>query len=216
MAENEVKEAKEAKGASAPAAQAREPQKGKKPQRKEEKAVASIVRLAGRDIDGSLGVERALSHVKGIGQNMAHSLSFAIEGKFGITKNTPVSTLSEEQIEKIETVIKNPLNYGIPLYSLNRRKDPETGKDVHVVSNDLLFSTRQDINRDQTIKSWRGFRHQYGQKVRGQHTRSTGRTGTTVGVMKKAAVAAGAAPAAGAAKPAAAPGPAAAPKAEKK
>ena len=31
----------------------------------------------------------------------------------------------------------------------------------------------------------RGFRHQYGQKVRGQKTRSTGRTGSTVGVVKK-------------------------------
>ncbi|MGD0511191.1 MAG: 30S ribosomal protein S13, partial [Candidatus Micrarchaeaceae archaeon] len=34
-------------------------------------------------------------------------------------------------------------------------------------------------------KTWRGFRHQYGQKVRGQSTRSTGRTGITVGVTKK-------------------------------
>ena len=68
----------------------------------------------------------------------------------------------------------------------------ETGKNIHVVSNDLIFNTRQDVSRDIANGLWRGFRHQYGQKVRGQHTRSTGRTGATVGVTKsKAAAAAG-------------------------
>ena len=68
----------------------------------------------------------------------------------------------------------------------------ETGKNIHIVSNDLIFNTRQDVSRDVANGTWRGFRHQYGQKVRGQHTRSTGRTGATVGVTKsKAAAAAG-------------------------
>jgi hypothetical protein len=31
-----------------------------------------------------------------------------------------------------------------------------------------------------------GWRHSIGQKVRGQHNRTTGRSGMTVGVMKKA------------------------------
>lgn len=51
----------------------------------------------------------------------------------------------------------------------------------------MTFAVRQDINRDISIRTWRGYRHQHGQKVRGQHTRSSGRTGATVGVMKKAA-----------------------------
>ena len=41
------------------------------------------------------------------------------------------------------------------------------------------------IERDKTTYTWRGFRHTYGQKVRGQRTRSTGRTGMTVGVLRK-------------------------------
>jgi small subunit ribosomal protein S13 len=45
--------------------------------------------------------------------------------------------------------------------------------------------TRQDIEDMIKQQTYVGFRHQYGQKVRGQRTRSTGRTGATVGVTKK-------------------------------
>ncbi len=155
---------------------------------------ASIVRVAGKDMDGSLPIARALSKVKGIGHNMAQALSLTAERKLGIVATTSIGTLSEDQVAQLEGLIKDPLPSGIPWYLLNRNKDMETGKNIHIVSNDLIFNTRQDVSRDVTNGTWRGFRHQYGQKVRGQHTRSTGRTGATVGVTKsKAAPATGAA-----------------------
>lgn len=118
---------------------------------------------------------------------MSHAITYSIETKLGIDKNLKIGELSEKQINDIEEVIKNPGAYGIPLYMFNKRKEFETGKDVHYIGNDLTFSTRQDIGREVNLRTWKGFRHQYGQKVRGQRTRSTGRTGATVGVMKKAA-----------------------------
>jgi small subunit ribosomal protein S13 len=42
-----------------------------------------------------------------------------------------------------------------------------------------------DVNRMRKMRSYRGIRHETGQKVRGQRTKSTGRTGTTVGVKRK-------------------------------
>ncbi|NLE05551.1 MAG: 30S ribosomal protein S13, partial [Crenarchaeota archaeon] len=36
------------------------------------------------------------------------------------------------------------------------------------------------------IRSWRGYRHAYGLKVRGQRTKTTGRAGKSLGVKKKA------------------------------
>ncbi len=155
---------------------------------KDSKEAQSIVRLAGRDINGSMPVKRALSHVKGIGSNLANALSYTIEKELKISGDTKISELSEEQFEKVEEVIKNPAGYGVPLYMLNQRKDFDTGKDIHVIGNDLAFSVRQNVNREVALRSWRGLRHQYGQKVRGQHTRSTGRTGATVGVSKKSAM----------------------------
>ena len=152
---------------------------------------ASIVRVAGKDVDGSLNMERALSKVKGIGMNLSHSLALTMESKLGISRTTEIGSLSDAQIAEVEKVIKDPVSFGIPSYLINHNKDMETGRRVHNVSSDLIFNTRQDINRDVASKTWRGFRHQYGQKVRGQSTRSTGRTGVTVGVTKKAIAAGG-------------------------
>jgi small subunit ribosomal protein S13 len=146
---------------------------------------SSIVRIAGKDVDGSLNIERALAMVKGIGANFSHSLTLTIEAKLGIVKTTEIGSLNETQIQDVEKVIKDPVSYGIPTYLINRNKDAETGKNLHSVSGDLIFNTRQDIGRLISNKAWRGYRHQYGQKVRGQRTRSTGRTGVTVGVTKK-------------------------------
>jgi small subunit ribosomal protein S13 len=44
------------------------------------------------------------------------------------------------------------------------------------------MSRRQDINRMKMVDSYRGVRHKRGQKVRGQRTKSTGRTEGTIGV----------------------------------
>ncbi|MGC8537722.1 MAG: 30S ribosomal protein S13 [Candidatus Micrarchaeia archaeon] len=159
-----------------------------KAQNKEEKKVQSIIRIAGRDIDGSLPIYRALFKIKGIGLNMANALTYSIGKKLSIPANAKLGELSEKQIEDIEEVIKKPAEYSVPRYMLNKRKDFDTGADVHYVGNDLTFSIRQDVNREVNLRTWKGYRHQYGQKVRGQHTRSTGRTGATMGVVKKSAL----------------------------
>lgn len=160
---------------------------GKKPQ---SSGAASIVRVAGKDMDGSLDMPRALANVRGIGHNMSRALAIVIESELKIPISTNIGSLSEEQVAQVEKIITNPSASGIPNYMLNRNKDMETGKNMHVVSNDLTFNVRQDVSRDVSNGNWRGFRHQYGQKVRGQHTRSTGRTGATIGVTKKAVAAA--------------------------
>ncbi len=199
-AKKEEPQQKEKKGHQE--AKKEEKKEEKRPQKKDERT--SIVRLSGKDVNGSLNLERAIDQVKGVGPSLSHSLVFAIETRLNIPKSSNLGSLSEEQIEKIEGLLKSPGDFGIPKFLLNRQKDMETGKDLHLVSNDLAFATRQDVSRDMSLRTWRGHRHQYGQKVRGQRTRSTGRTGTTVGVIKKAE-AAKMAPATGGAAAAGAP-----------
>jgi small subunit ribosomal protein S13 len=75
----------------------------------------------------------------------------------------------------------------LPAWLLNRRKNLETGKDMHLISADLVLRTKMDIEQMKEIKSWRGYRHAYGLKVRGQRTRTTGRKGKALGVKKKEA-----------------------------
>ena len=60
----------------------------------------------------------------------------------------------------------------------------DTGTDVHLITSDLDFTKSNDIDREKSIMSWRGYRHMFGLRVRGQRTRNTGRTATAVGVKK--------------------------------
>ncbi|MEM2618451.1 MAG: 30S ribosomal protein S13, partial [Candidatus Hadarchaeales archaeon] len=46
---------------------------------------------------------------------------------------------------------------------------------------------KADIGRERKIRSRRGIRHELGLPVRGQRTRTTGRKGLSVGVMRKEA-----------------------------
>ncbi|GAG60554.1 unnamed protein product, partial [marine sediment metagenome] len=46
-------------------------------------------------------------------------------------------------------------------------------------------TVKRDIERMRRLRSWKGYRHGFGLKVRGQRTRSTGRKGLVVGVIRK-------------------------------
>ncbi|MGC8676569.1 MAG: 30S ribosomal protein S13 [Candidatus Micrarchaeia archaeon] len=152
---------------------------------KSQSGAASIVRIAGKDIDASYEIARAADEVKGLGYNLSKAIARTAKEKFGIEANASIGSLSEEQLGKLESLLKDPVSYGIPAYMVNHRKDPDTGKDLHYIGTDLIVRLRQDIDKDIKAMTWRGYRHQFGQKVRGQRTRSTGRTGETVGVTKK-------------------------------
>ena len=145
----------------------------------------NIVRIAGRDINANYKIARALDEVKGIGHNLANAMALVAKEKLGIDEQSLIGSLSEEQLHNLENMLKDPVSSGIPAFMVNRNKDPETGANMHVIGTDLIVTTRQDIDREIKIMTWRGYRHQFGQKVRGQRTRSTGRTGETVGVTKK-------------------------------
>ena len=140
-----------------------------------------IVRFLGTDLDGSLKVPYALAAVKGIGI----MLGYAIARVAGIDTEKRLGFLTDEELKKLEEVAKDPLGHGIPAWLLNRRKDPVTGKDLQLYGSDLVYAIREDIQREMRIKSWRGIRHSLGLKVRGQRTRTTGRTGTAVGVSRR-------------------------------
>ena len=140
-----------------------------------------IIRFAGTDIDGTQPVTYALTSIKGVGIKLANTI---IE-KSGIKPETRMGFLSSSDVEKIADILKNPAKYDVPLWLLNRRKDKETGNNLHLLGSDLLLQTKNDIDQLKKMRSWRGFRHSYGLKVRGQRTRTTGRKGKAIGVKKK-------------------------------
>ena len=140
-----------------------------------------IVRIAGTDLDGSEKVVYALTSIRGIGIRLAN----VIAEKAGLDPEIRLGVLSDIKVEKIEDVIENPLKYGVPGWLLNRQKDKETGKDLHLMGSDMFLQVKSDIDQMKKIRSWRGFRHAHGLKARGQRTRTTGRRTKAVGVKKK-------------------------------
>jgi len=140
-----------------------------------------IMRIAGTDIDGTLKVNYALTKIKGIGIPLAN----AITRKANLNPQARIGFLNEIDRQKLEDVIANPTKYGIPQWMLNRQKDLETGKDTHQIGADLTLRIKTDVEGMKTLKSWRGYRHAYGLRARGQRTRTTGRTGKAMGVKKQ-------------------------------
>ena len=145
------------------------------------KGFRHITRIVNTDLDGTQKVSYALSRIKGIGNRLAN----AIVQKAGIDPNIRLGLLPDADVKKIEEMIKNPAKYDLPVWLLNRTKDQETGEDTHLVGADLTLQTKSDIDQMKSIKSWKGFRHSHGLKVRGQRTKSTGRKAKALGVKKK-------------------------------
>jgi len=151
-----------------------------------------ILRIAGKDIEGGKKLIVALSEIKGIGYNFAQILIQSLN----INPNMRVGFLTENDIREIEQAISNPAGAGIPQWYLNRRKSMDDSSNHHMITSDLDFVTSNDVEREKLVMSWRGYRHMFGLRVRGQCTRTTGRRGGAVGV-KKVKVMPGAAPSAG-------------------
>lgn len=149
--------------------------------KKEIKVERGVVRICETTIDGKLKLRHGLLKIKGI----SHSLAPAIIAAANLDPNMRIGNLTDEQIELIENVVKNPLEYGIPEFLLNRRRDPFDGKSKHLVASELEIQVRQDIEFLKKIRCYRGIRHELGLPVRGQRTRSRFRKGKTVGVQRK-------------------------------
>jgi small subunit ribosomal protein S13 len=139
-----------------------------------------IVRIAGKDVPGAKKMIIGVSQVRGIGYNFAKAILDVLK----IDQNSNIGFLTESQVEEIEKVMKNPSSINVPSWFLNRRKDIDSGENLHLITSDIEFNVRNDIEREKNTNSWRGFRHTYGLKVRGQRTRTTGRKGGAVGVRK--------------------------------
>lgn len=140
-----------------------------------------ITRIANADLDGTIKVVYALTKIKGIGIRMAN----VIVEKSGIDPDTRLGLVPESKLDKIEEIIRNPVKYNVPTWLLNRSNDEETGKERHLIGPDLTLQVKSDIDKMKKTRSWRGFRHSYGLKVRGQRTRTTGRSKKALGVKKK-------------------------------
>jgi small subunit ribosomal protein S13 len=140
-----------------------------------------IVRVAGRDIDGQENLLQGLTRISGVGLRLSKAILLQLK----LDPYSRLGYITDDQISEIEKIVKDPVGIGLPHWYVNRQRDRTSGRNLHLTGPDLDFANRSDIDRLKRIRSWRGVRHSLGLKVRGQHTRTTGRGGAAVGVSRK-------------------------------
>lgn len=109
-----------------------------------------MARIAGVDLPANKRAEIGLTYIYGIGRSRANK----ILGEAGISVDRRIRELTEEEINRIRTVI-----------------DQQGG-----VEGDLRKQIQMDIKRMMDIGCYRGLRHRRGLPVRGQRTHTNART----------------------------------------
>jgi small subunit ribosomal protein S13 len=124
-----------------------------------------MARLLGVDIPNEKRIEASLPYIYGVGPSLARK----ILGQANIDPNTRAGELSNEQLSAIIQIIQAN---GI------------------TIEGDLRREIQINLKRLQQINCYRGIRHRKGLPVRGQRTKTNGRTRKgprrTVGVQRKA------------------------------
>ncbi|PPQ99742.1 hypothetical protein CVT24_009725 [Panaeolus cyanescens] len=140
-----------------------------------------ILRLLNTNVDGKRKIMYALTEIKGVGRRYSNLVC----KKADVDLNKRAGDLNSDELERLVTIIQNPTQFKIPTWFLNRQKDIIDGKNSQILSNGVDSKLRDDLERLKKIRAHRGLRHYWGLRVRGQHTKTTGRRGKTVGVSKK-------------------------------
>ena len=148
------------------------------------KDIKYFIRVANTDLDGKKPILNALTKIKGIGTMFANTVCSLAN----IEKTKKAGSLSDEEVKKIDEIVKDPLKFKIPSWLLNRRNDVEEGTDKHLITSNLIFTQENDIKIMKKIKCYKGIRHGMGLTVRGQRTKSNFRKNkgkVSLGVKKK-------------------------------
>lgn len=134
----------------------------------EKKDFKYLVRIANTDLDGHKSIMQAMNKIKGVSYAFANMICKLAD----ISSRQKTGNLTDAQIKKLDEVVQNPKKFGAPIWMFNRKRDPDSGEDMHLLLGDLKFTKENDIKRLRMIKSYRGSRHAVGLPSRGQRTKS--------------------------------------------
>ncbi|KIY98606.1 40S ribosomal protein S18 [Monoraphidium neglectum] len=140
-----------------------------------------ILRVLNTNVDGKQKVMYAMTAIRGLGRRFSNLVCKKAE----VDMKKRAGEITAEELEQMMTIVANPRQYKIPDWFLNRQKDIKDGRFSQITSSGLETKLRDDLERLKKIRNHRGLRHYWGLRVKGQHTKTTGRRGKTVGVAKK-------------------------------
>merc|ERR1712054_470011 len=126
-----------------------------------------ILRVLNTNLDGKVKSMFALTSIKGVGRRFSNICCKKAEVELG----KRAGELTQEEVERLVTIVQNPRQFKVPDWMPNRKKDTKDGKFSQVVSNTLDMKLREDLERLKKIRAHRGLRHYWGLRVRGQRYR---------------------------------------------
>ncbi len=109
-----------------------------------------MARISGVDIPREKRLEISLTYIFGVGRTRSKEICDGV----GISRDTRVRDLTEEEVAQLRTYVDNNLK----------------------VEGDLRREVAADIKRKVEIGSYEGLRHRRGLPVHGQRTRTNART----------------------------------------
>jgi small subunit ribosomal protein S13 len=109
-----------------------------------------LARISGVDIPREKRLEISLTYIFGVGRTRSKEICDGV----GISRDTRVRDLTEEEVAQLRTYVDNNLK----------------------VEGDLRREVAADIKRKVEIGSYEGLRHRRGLPVHGQRTRTNART----------------------------------------
>lgn len=107
-----------------------------------------ILRILNTNIDGTRKTWVAMTAIQGVGRRF----SIMVCKKAEIDLKKRAGELTNDEIERIVAIIQNPMQFKIPVWFLNRKKDFKTGKNAQIVANNLQAKLREDLERLKKIR----------------------------------------------------------------
>ena len=80
-----------------------------------------IVRVANTDLKGEKQLHMALHKIRGVSFMFSNFVCYSAK----IDPRKKAGTLTEDEVQRLEDVVRNPAKYNCPEWLLNRRKDYE-------------------------------------------------------------------------------------------
>ena len=92
------------------------------------------------NIEGKRKVQFALRKIRGVGRRFAKMVAV----KANIDPTRRAGELTEDEIKKIIDIISKPLEYDLPQWVVNRKKDPKDGSYTQKVANGWDIAFKKD------------------------------------------------------------------------
>jgi len=140
-----------------------------------------FIRILNTNIDGSYNLIKGLKCIKGIGLRFSQSFC----NKLNKCYYMKVGSIKEKTLSKILFILSSIHKSKIPFWLHNCRNNLKPRPLTHLCSGRLESQIKNDFEKECKLRSNRGIRYSLGLKHRGQHTKTNGRKGRTLGVIRK-------------------------------